>query len=140
MTAVTYTATRKISSGHTLSSVYSMDISVLREGMVPKIESVRRVVTAIDKKNAEVIRFGNVTTYDISTAPVTGIDLDRLEEFLQSCEDQVFTFDPYGTVAVPGTTFSARLTSDSYTKTRAAARGQGGANDYFRLSFSVSEA
>ena len=140
MTAVTYTAQRKLASGHSATTVYSMDLSVTREGLTEKVETLRRTVEPISKKNAEIIRFGNRRTFDMTLAPLTGTQLDLVREFLESCEDATFTFDPYGTVAAPGTTFLARLTSDGYTLQREVMKGTGGSADYFKISFSLAEA
>lgn len=139
MTAVTYTASRSLIGGHSVGVDYSLNLSVLEDGLTERVEVQRRVVEPISKRNAEIIRFGNCRVFDVSLAPLEGSALAAVREFLDSCEDAEFDFDAYGSVASPVAPFVARMGNDGYTLSRSLARGTGGAADYFKISFQVVE-
>lgn len=141
MTAVTYIAKREIASGHVLDGSYSLDLKVTE--MTPRRKVGRVVKTPLAGVGAEVIRRFGLWEYAVTLAPVTGTPLAYLREFVASVEDQSFTFDPYGSVAVPGTTpppFVARILEDDVPFQRAMKRRLGGASDYFQVSFTVAPA
>jgi hypothetical protein len=142
MTAVTYQARRSLIAGHSANTSYSLNVRC--ENIAPIRNQTRIVKRPIGGTNAEVIRWAGFNSYQVTVAPLAGdAPLAALIEFLDSCEDQSFTFDPYGSVAVPGTNpapFLAILGPQAYTLERVLQRGQGGANDYFRVSFLVEPA
>lgn len=140
MTSVVYFAKRSLISGHVINTEYSLDLAVDANGMTERVKAIRKVVSPIIEKNAETIRFGNIRSFDVQLAPLAGAPLLAVREFLDSCEEATFTFDPYGSIAVPVAPFSARLASDGYTLSRWMSLGQGGASDYFTVSFQVTEA
>lgn len=142
MTAVTYQARRSLIAGHSINTSYSLNLSA--EAVQPQRQQNRTLVRPIGGSGAEIIYWGGWQTYQVTLAPLAGgTPLGAVIEFLDSCADQAFTFDPYGTVAVPGTNpapFLAVLGNQAYTVDRAIALGQGGANDLFRVSFLVEPA
>ena len=140
MTAVTYIARRSLSAGHFASTEYSLDLQCLRDGLVPKRDVRRNVIEPLSRRGAEILRYDGRREFDVTLAPLTGLALDLVVEFLDSCEEHTFTFDPYGAVGSPAAPFLARLSSDGYTLTRRIPRGTGGVTDWFTVSFSVAQA
>jgi hypothetical protein len=140
--AVTYQARRSLIAGHSINTSYSLNI--VCENLAPVRNQTRIVKRPIGGTNAEIIRWAGFNAYQVSVAPLAGgTPLGAVIEFLDSCEDQSFTFDAYGTVAVPGTNpapFTAILGAQSYALERVVQLGQGGANDLFRVSFLVEPA
>lgn len=139
MTAVVYTASRSLISGHTVGGVYSLDLSCDSPGgLEPRREVSRRRIPVISGKASEVLRYYGRMEWQVRLAPLSGAALLAVQEFLDSVEDATFTFDPYGTVAVPVAAVSAEIVSDGYAMQRRAPRGNGGASDYFTIGFTVA--
>lgn len=139
MTAVTYLAKRSLISGHSVGAEYSLNLKCT--DINPRRTVSRTVKVPLAGVGAEVTRNYAYIEYAVVLAPLAGgTPLASITEFLDSCEDQSFTFDPYGSIATPGTSpapFVARLKGDGYALERVLKRRQGGGNDYFRISFEV---
>lgn len=70
--------------------------------------------------------------WSITLAPVLIANMSQIREFLESCMGgESFTFDPYGTVAVPDDPKTAELDITSYNETEIDFTG------YVRASFSI---
>jgi hypothetical protein len=141
MTAVTYQARRSLIPGHSANTSYSLDV---RCSDIAIVRNQNRIVKRpIGGTNAEIIRWSGFNSYQVTAVPLAGTPLAALIEFLDSCEDQSFTFDPYGSIATPGTNpppFLAIFGAQAPLIERVKKRRQGGANDYFRVSFLVEPA
>lgn len=139
MTAVTYLAKRSLISGHSVAGEYSLNLKCT--DLNPKRVVKRTVKTPLAGVGSEVTRDHAYDEYQVVLAPLAGgTPLAAVREFLDSCEDQSFTFDPYGSIASPGTApapYTARLKNDGYSLERVLKRRQGGGNDYFRITFEV---
>jgi hypothetical protein len=99
---------------------------------------VKKTVNESLNGTRESIRFYAVKYFDVQLAPITGTELNQVIEFLDSCENgESFTWDFYGSVASPHSAVSASIDGNGYQLTRSSPVGQGGANDYFKVSFRV---
>lgn len=135
MTAITYTAKRALMPGHSIDTVYIFDLPCQQMDLSggPSKELQQSL-----SGRREALRFHRETFYDVTPRPLNGNALLQLIEFLQSCEsEETFTWEPYGSVAVPGTTYSATLDGSQLSQQRFQPRGQGGANDNFVIPFRV---
>ena len=138
MTAVTYTAKRSLISGHSAGSTYSLNLSVLVSS--PGFSrDVNNVTNESINGSQETLRFFATKTYQVNLAPLKGgSPLNAVLEFLDSVEGlETFTWDFYGTVAVPNAAVTAQLEKGGYQLARYNPLGAGGATDDFTLSFRV---
>lgn len=99
MTAITYTATRKLISGHTAGTEYDLETRAV--DLTPKPEYVVNEAVAVDGTAEALLDrvddLRNVTTNHIALA-----DLPAWQEFLASvAARETFTFDAFGTIASP---------------------------------------
>jgi hypothetical protein len=138
MTTATYVAKRSIISGHLLGESYTIALKLLSTS--PGFE---REVNATENESlsghVETLRFHAAKTIQVDLAPLKGgTELDAVLEFLDSVEGgESFTFDHYGSIAVPHDPVSARRQKGSYSLARHTPIGAGGATDYFSISFRV---
>jgi hypothetical protein len=135
--AVSYIAKRSLVPGHTVGFAYDLDLRAVGCERAP--EGDRIVKWPISGRNPELIRHGGWDTWEVTLVPLRSAPLDAAIEFLESVDDQSFTFDPYGTIAAPGTKpmpFVAVLV-ERYRIQRAARVKQGGGLDWFQLAFRV---
>lgn len=134
MTAVTYTAKRSLVAGHVAGSSYTIDIPVVSMPInrVPN----KRIQESLSLVR-ETIYLSTHETWEVQTALLNQSKTEAVKEFLDSVEDgTVFSFDPYGRANTPHNPLTAEIESSGYSQTREA-RGQGGANDSFRFTFTV---
>lgn len=136
MTAITFTATRVVVSGHTVGVPYVFDLPC--QSIEVSGTPTKETQTSLSGRK-QSLRFYRETFYDVTARPLRSTQLQQLQEFLISCEaEELFTWDPYGSVAVPGTVYSATLDSGgNLSQQRYQPRGQGGGNDYFVVNFRV---
>ena len=92
-------------------------------------------------------------TWSITTEPVAETRLDALEEFFTAVEDgSVFDFEPWwmpGAEAAATSTSETRqrvaptvrcvMVSESYDLVRLIGNGNGGADDWYQVSFQIEE-
>lgn len=134
MTAVSYTAKRSLIAGHTVNTVYYLDLPVVS---MPIQRNVDRERQQSLNGNRETITFYRCEIWDVSLANMSGTLAAQVKEFLDSVEDgEGFTFDPYGSANTPNNPLPAEIESTGYNSDRTP-KGQGGANDYFRRSFQL---
>lgn len=135
MTAITYTAKRALMPGHTVDTVYVFDLPCQQIDLTGG--AVKETQVSLSGRR-ESLRFYRETFYDVTPRPLNGNALLQLREFIASCDaDEAFTWDPYGSVAAPGTQHFATLDSNQVSEQRFQPRGNGGANDYFVVPFRV---
>jgi len=137
MSSITYTAVRSLVAGHSAGTVYSFDQAMLDTGLTPVREIVRTVAEALDGVHREILRQYGRTRFDCKTAPMDAAGLAQMREFLDSCEEYAFTFDPYGTVATPAAPILATLGSEGYTVATTLRLSGGGQADLYQLEFQV---
>lgn len=130
---VTYTATESILPEHEAGEVCVLELNFQ--------EAVRAVL--VDKVaarsaggNMEVVLNRQDVTYRLTTAPVHGVQLLRLREFLDSTNGgEEFTIDYYGSAASPK---RVKRIDQGYTEEVFLRRGSEGL-DAFSASFEVIE-
>lgn len=139
MSCITYTAKAGCLRvpGHTAGVEYVFDLRMqnLDVSRRPAIEAQ----TTLSGRQA-ALKFYRELFYDALTVPLKGGStlILTVEEFLQSCEaKELFTFDAYGTAAVPVDPVPANLDTLGASFTRVVRLGQGGSNDWFTTTFRV---
>jgi hypothetical protein len=129
MAAVTYTAKRRLISGHTASTQYSLDIELAEIVASDNASAAAHVALS---GNTETVFNRLDTVYQCTTTAVDNDGRDELREFLGSAVDgHYITFDAYGTVASPDDAQTAVLTSKNHQPTRL------GNVDLWTFNFSV---
>lgn len=137
MSCITYTAKAGCLRvpGHTAGVSYIFDLRMQNLDITrrPFIESQ----TTLSGRQA-ALKFYRELFYDALTIPMRGTLLLTVEEFLQSCEaKEQFTWDAYGTAAVPVEPVAANLDTLGASFSRVVRVGQGGGNDWFTTTFRV---
>lgn len=116
MAAVTYTAKRRIISGHTANTQYDLDIE-LAEIIAGDNASASNHVAL--NGNTETVFNRLDTVYQCTTTAFNNSGRDEMREFLGSAADgHYLTFDAYGTVASPDDPQTAVLVSKNHQPTR----------------------
>ena len=151
MIRISYTAKRAL-NGHAVGDTVTLTFSAA-EPLAPS----RRVVRDMQKSlggRRETLLHHSLRVWDITTEPMQGSTLDALEEFLTAVEDGAqFDFEPYWTYgAEPADTDStetrlrttptvrAVLDSEQYSPALLVSNGNGGADDWYQVRFTVEEA
>jgi hypothetical protein len=128
MTTVNYAAKRSILSGHVLDTDYDLDMMCGKNNRNPKTK--KKVHEAVSGR-MEVMRYRQTIEFDLTTIRIQEADLPTWYEFLDSTDGgETFTFDRYGTVAVPVDPVSVKRVGD-YKERRH------GTTTTFRISFRV---
>lgn len=101
MASITYVATRKIASGHSVDTAYSMDVSLSQFSSNFIVNDKRHESIS---GHVESWVGSTIGTYLCETKPL--LESNALHgymwEFLASCiGGETFTFDPWGTIASP---------------------------------------
>ena len=132
MASITYTAKRSIATGHSSNIQYQLDIS-LQSASRKRAPVVELQVALSGQREASRIRAD--VSWGITLAPIHYSNLEFYREWLDSVEDraQIFTFDPYGTIAVPVAAKSVYMNSENYTETLALGSGNY-AQDFYEIS------
>lgn len=82
----------------------------------------------------ETLRYRREGFWQVELTPIPKADLPRWREILHSVDGgEGFTFDPYGTIAVPDKPLSCDLVADSYVERRESY------SSYFTIAFRVRE-
>ncbi len=99
MTSVTYTAKRKISSGHLIDNSYDLDLPLSKITKKPKSNKKEHFSLA---GNSQTL-FHNVIDYiNLVTSDIDEVDAPKYREFLYSVVGgELFFFDERGTAAAP---------------------------------------
>lgn len=81
----------------------------------------------------EVLFHNSIEQWSVTLAPLPIASMPQIREFIESVlGGESFTFDPYGTVAVPDDPFTAELVSNSYTENEIQFTGYVGASFLLR--------
>jgi len=116
MASVTYTAKRNISSGHTLSTQYTMDFTMSR---ADRRHNVYNRQSESLNGTRETLRYYGSEFYDITVNEIEHADLPLWREFIESVDGgETFTIDIYGTEASPDNPVTATLESNYYAEQR----------------------
>jgi len=137
VTAVTYTAQRSLTAGHSQGTVYQLRLPLisLERGPVTR----RSAASSLSMKT-ETLLWARKRRWQATTAVLFPGPLDAVREFLDSViGGELFTFDEYGQPGQPGLEVSVILDGD-YGEQRIIREGDGGQNDGFRFSFAMREA
>lgn len=151
MIRIVFTATRAL-AGHAIGDQVTLTFSAAEP-----LTAGRKVVRDVQKSlsgRRETLLHNGLREWDITTEPVQGDKLDLIEEFLQAVEDgSTFEFQPYWTFGADGAdldtsetrlrsapSVSCVLVSDQYDLSLLIGNGNGGADDWYQLRFTVGEA
>jgi hypothetical protein len=128
MAAVSYIAKRSLIGGVSVDDPIDLDFSV------SKIDrSTKPVVGSMTSLSGwqETMRDRTDVFFAVLTLPVLAADFDDFQQFLDSVDGgELFTFDPYGTIAVPVDAQQCILASKGYKEKRVSQR-------YLSVSFKV---
>lgn len=137
MTAVTYVAKRSVIAGHSAGTEYGLNLRIAEGGL----QVARKVGSTVQRSlsdRTETLYFYGKATYSLIAIAAGATERAALEEFLHSTEAQeAFAFSPYGTVASPGTTLTARRVEGSYQWERLDNTGATAVEDVMRASFEI---
>lgn len=128
MAAVSYTAKRSLRGGVSVDDPidYDFEVSDVDRQTKPKIGQQISL-----SGWQETIRDRTDELWRCVTIPVLAADFDHFRQFLDSVDGgEVFTFDPYGTIAVPVDPMSCVLSSKGYKEKRVSQR-------YLSVSFTA---
>lgn len=128
MPSVTYTAKRRVISGHTAGVSYSVDFDadVLQPNFPQKVDHVE----ALDGSR-DTLLWNVRETWSVTVTAIAAAQLNAWLEFLQSVVGgESFTFDPYGTAAAPVSPLTVELEGEFSTPRH-------GETMYFNPAFSV---
>ena len=134
--SVIYTATRSLISGRTSGDLVTTDITLRKKARGRKVNRTQ----AASISNRRFITYqSSFTTWRCQTPPLNGVDAALMREFLDSCEDQIFSFDPDNPAgASPNALRTVVLSSRGYTEELAAQQASQ-PNNYFVFSFTMEE-
>ena len=149
MIRISYVATRAL-DGHAVGENVTLSFSAAE--MSPGRKLTRDTQKTLSGKR-ETLLHNALRTWSITTEPFAEYRLDAFEEFIQAVEDgTVFDFEPWWTPgAYPASTSATEtrlrtaqtvrcvLDSESYDLMRLIGHGEGGANDWYQVSFQLEE-
>jgi hypothetical protein len=149
MIRIQFTAKRAL-NGHAIGAPVALVLSVA--DMTPGRKLTRDVQKSLSGRR-ETLLHNALRTWNITTEPLAVSTLDAFEEFLTAVEDgSVFTFEPwhsYGAEAAELATAETRLRTvgavravladEQYSIARLVGHGNGGADDWYQVTFTVDE-
>lgn len=116
MPSVTYTATRELSSGHSLDTEYSIDFDA--SDLDPDRKAIIKTTKSLGGNPSSVVQ-RTEKGWSVSTVPISFSDVDLWDEFLFSVSGkETFTFDPTGTAASPGNPQNVYLDTENWSYNR----------------------
>jgi len=137
MSAVTYTATRDVTSGHSAATEYTIDLRLIDIGHGKDVG--KEELASLDG-SPETTSWRNLKTWQVTTGAVRANELLLLREFLESVsEGEQFDFDEFGSAGAPHNPISVVAVGTHIEQRAIAQPGGGGSNDYFRFSLSMRE-
>lgn len=148
MIRISYIAKRAL-VGHAIGDAVTLTFSPAE--MTPGRKVTRDVQRSLSGKR-ETLYHNALRNWSITTEPLSLGQLDALEEFLTAVEDgSEFDFEPwwvYGAAPSPTSTENRLriaptvrcvLDSEGYNPARLIGNGNGGADDWYQVSFVVEE-
>ena len=137
MTAVTYTAARSLSPGHSAGIDYNIRLRCIAADYAK--DEKKTETKSLSGRASQTIVLRRLKKWSITTAALQGSELAAIREYLESIsEGETFSFDEYGMIGAPHEPIDAVL-DGSYRESRVIKQGNGGQNDYFRFSFTIRE-
>ena len=131
MAYISYTATRKVITGHTTGYLYEMEIPFNRFDSSMKVQRKAHVSlggqqeTVLTRVDSEI---------SITMGEFHRTRLPEIREFVHSVAGgESFTVDAYGTIATTDERISVQMTSNSVREQRV------GTTEFFKISFKVRE-
>lgn len=124
-------------AGHTLDDDYSLELGLAaadrqRAGLVKEVVAIGG--------GRETLYQRDEVTWSVVTVPIASSSLAAVREFLDSVEGgESFTFDAYGTIAVPDNPVTVYRIPGPIAEQRAIKTGSG-AGDYRAFAFAMVEA
>lgn len=151
MIRIQYTVAREMTGTHVAGDPVTLTFSVA--DLTPGREVKRTVQRAIGGRR-ETLRHSSARTWSVVTEPLSAQTVDTMLEFLASAEGgEAFSFEPWryesgASLDLDFVTPRLRmaeavqclLDSESWQLTRLLGVGTGGSDDYYQVSFTVSEA
>lgn len=149
MIRISFVAKRAI-NGHAADDSVTLTFSVAE--MTPGRKVVRDVQKSLSGKR-ETLHHHGIRTWSITTEPLSESRLDAFEEFLTAVEDgSEFDFEPWWTPGAYAALTSATenrlriaptvrcvLDSEGYSLARLIGHGNGGADDWYQVTFQIEE-
>ncbi len=149
MIRIQYIAKRAL-AGHSVGASVRLTFSAAE--LTPGRKLVRDVQKSLSGKR-ETLLHNALRTWSVTTEPLSLTTLDAVEEFLTAVEDgSSFDFEPWWQVGAEPTatsttenrlraspTVRAVLGSEQYDIARIAGHGNGGADDWYQVTFTVEE-
>lgn len=150
MIRIHFTAKRAL-VGHAIGDQVTLTFSAV-EPLVASRKVTREVQKSLSGRR-ETLLYNGLREWDVTTEPVQGAKLDLIEEFLQAVEDGTsFEFEPYWSYGAEAAdqsasetrlrtspTVSCVLVSEQYDLAHFAGNGNGGADDWYQVRFTVGE-
>jgi hypothetical protein len=131
-----FTIERSVATGHSLGGLQPINLLLKTKDRKPNV--VREVAKALDN-SAFINRHNSYISWQCVTRPVAGITVEYMREFLDSCETQIFQFDPDNAAgASPNALRSVIMDPAGYTERRSP-RGDDQSGDYFTFSWTMAE-
>ena len=128
MSYVTYTALRRLKSGHSASTAYSIEFD--SEALTPGINGVSEINKSLGGSKESIFKRFEETWNVTSTFQNESTFNDWMEFFASTAGGEAFTFDAYGTVASPDNAQTATRTGDpSFSRV--------GVQQYYKISFNL---
>lgn len=137
MTAVTYNAVDRGSlvAGHTAGLSYSLDLRCL-EGSPVRTRKVGEESQRTLNDTVETLRYYGKSTWQVQVLLLSSAELLAMREFLDSVEGgETFTFDEFGSVAVPVASVNVKRIAKGYQEAQIA-----GAANVYTISFDLEAA
>jgi len=126
MATITYTAARRLASGHTAGTNYTLEFDL--SAYDPQIGVTRNENTSLGGLR-ETILLRQTDTYSMTATAIPEADKPLWEEFFASVSaGELFQFDPWGTIASPDNPVNVIMESKQFTPRRM------NLSDYYQIS------
>lgn len=135
MAAFIYTALRELAPGHIAGQAYQFDLR-LQDLTFEKY--VEKEVQKTLSGRVGALRSASGINYSLTSEPIKLDAMANIFEFMASCDsNELFQFDPYGTLSVPRAPVLGYLDTDAFGFNRFSRLGQGGHNDFITFSLKI---
>lgn len=130
MSHINFTALRHIAAGHTVDTAYDLDFEMSNYNTSGRTD--RRINKTINGTR-ETVRMYDEMSADVTVAVISEANLELWEEWFFSVDnDESFTFDAWGSSAVPDNPVAVRLDGDRFQPQRIKD------SDFFTLAFKLA--
>lgn len=139
MATVQYVARRSLAPGHIIGTSYLLPLCIVQGGLRRSPRHLKRKQETLSGAT-EHLYYGTVIFWDVRLEPIRIDEAAIVREFLDSTADgQVFTFDPYGSLASAVLPLSVKREDDDSNEDPFMALGTGGPEDYVQVGFRVRQ-